>query len=233
MDDRLYFRQLLAGRDFARDDMVARQMVNFVYLIGDRETGEAVVVDPAYGIRELLDVVEADGMKLVGALGDPLPPRPRGWLHGRLHDRRCARAAHPQPGAHPRAGRRGAVGAAGDGSQRERSGAAPLGRRRDGRRHPDRADPHPGPHPRQPVLLRRRHARRRATRCSSRAAAAPTCPAATPPRSTRASPPSWPRCPTTLCSSLVTSTPPSRRPSWARCASSTTSSDRSRPSSGS
>ena len=46
MADRLYFRQLLSGRDFATDDPVAAQMVNFVYLIGDRETGEAMVVDP-------------------------------------------------------------------------------------------------------------------------------------------------------------------------------------------
>jgi len=67
-DDRLYFRQLLAGRDFATSDQLARQMVNFVYLIGDRETGEAVVVDAAYGIRDLLDIIETDGMKLVGAL---------------------------------------------------------------------------------------------------------------------------------------------------------------------
>jgi hypothetical protein len=28
--DRLYFRQLLAGRDFATSDPIARQMVNFV-----------------------------------------------------------------------------------------------------------------------------------------------------------------------------------------------------------
>jgi hypothetical protein len=48
--DRLYFRQLLSGADFARDDPLARQMVNFVYLVGDRETGEAMVVDPAYGV---------------------------------------------------------------------------------------------------------------------------------------------------------------------------------------
>mgnify|MGYP000182768902 CR=1 FL=1 len=41
-EDRLYFRQLLAGRDFAQSDPIARQMVNFVYLVGDRETGEAV-----------------------------------------------------------------------------------------------------------------------------------------------------------------------------------------------
>jgi len=66
-DDRLYFRQLLAGRDFATTDPVARQMVNFVYLIGDRETGEAVVVDPAYGIKDLLGILDEDDMTLVGA----------------------------------------------------------------------------------------------------------------------------------------------------------------------
>lgn len=69
MDDRLYFRQLLSGRDFATGDMIARQMVNFAYLIGDRETGEAVVVDPAYDVDGLLDVLEADGMTLTGVLG--------------------------------------------------------------------------------------------------------------------------------------------------------------------
>jgi glyoxylase-like metal-dependent hydrolase (beta-lactamase superfamily II) len=69
MDDRLYFRQLLSGRDLARADTVARQMVNFAYLIGDRETGEAVVVDPAYDVGDILSVLEADGMRLVGALG--------------------------------------------------------------------------------------------------------------------------------------------------------------------
>ena len=68
MTDRLYFRQLLSGRDFATDDPVAAQMVNFVYLIGDRETGQAVAVDPAYRVGDLLDVVAADGMTLVGVL---------------------------------------------------------------------------------------------------------------------------------------------------------------------
>jgi glyoxylase-like metal-dependent hydrolase (beta-lactamase superfamily II) len=72
--DRLYFRQLLAGRDIARDDPLARQMVNFVYLIGDREKGEAVVVDPAYDIRGVLDVLAADGMRLVGALATHYHP---------------------------------------------------------------------------------------------------------------------------------------------------------------
>ena len=72
--DRLYFRQLLAGRDFAVDDPVARQMVNFVYLIGDRRTGEAVIVDPAYGINELLGIIGNDGMRCVGALATHYHP---------------------------------------------------------------------------------------------------------------------------------------------------------------
>jgi glyoxylase-like metal-dependent hydrolase (beta-lactamase superfamily II) len=72
--DRVYFKQLLSGRDFAHGDMMARQMVNFVYLIGDRETGEAVVVDPAYNVADLLDIVEADGMRLTGVLGTHFHP---------------------------------------------------------------------------------------------------------------------------------------------------------------
>jgi hydroxyacylglutathione hydrolase len=64
----VYFRQLLSGRDFAVGDRVATQMVNFAYLIGDDETREAVVVDPAYAPGDLLDVLAADGMTLVGVL---------------------------------------------------------------------------------------------------------------------------------------------------------------------
>jgi glyoxylase-like metal-dependent hydrolase (beta-lactamase superfamily II) len=55
-------------------DPIARQMVNFVYLIGDRETGEAVVVDPAYDIGGMLDVLAADDMRLVGALATHYHP---------------------------------------------------------------------------------------------------------------------------------------------------------------
>src|ERR1700692_3932229 len=67
-DDRLYFRQLLSGRDFAQNDPIARQMLNFAYLIGDRETGDAVVVDPAYAAQDLVDALETDGMHLSGVL---------------------------------------------------------------------------------------------------------------------------------------------------------------------
>ena len=67
-DSRLYFRQILAGMDIADDDPIAQQMVNFIYLIGDRETGEAVVVDPAYDPKAIVDLLAADGMRLTGAL---------------------------------------------------------------------------------------------------------------------------------------------------------------------
>jgi glyoxylase-like metal-dependent hydrolase (beta-lactamase superfamily II) len=66
--DRLYFRQLLSGRDFAAGDMIATQMRNFAYLIGDRETKECVVVDPAYAAGDLVDALEGDGMTLSGVL---------------------------------------------------------------------------------------------------------------------------------------------------------------------
>ena len=66
--DRLYFRQLLSGRDFAVNDVIAQQMRNFAYLIGDRETGDCVVVDPAYAANDLLDILENDGLHLSGVL---------------------------------------------------------------------------------------------------------------------------------------------------------------------
>jgi len=56
MDD-LYFRQILAG-----------PMANFVYLIGSKATRQAVVVDPAWEIQEILDAAAGDGMTVTGAL---------------------------------------------------------------------------------------------------------------------------------------------------------------------
>ena len=72
--DRLYFKQLLSGRDFGSTDNLAKQMVNFVYLIGDRETGEAVIVDPAYDIDALLEILEEDGMQCSGVLATHYHP---------------------------------------------------------------------------------------------------------------------------------------------------------------
>jgi hydroxyacylglutathione hydrolase len=69
-----YFRQLLSGRDFAVGDPIATQMVNFVYAIGDRATGECVLVDPAYAVNDLLDVIEGDGMHCTGVLATHYHP---------------------------------------------------------------------------------------------------------------------------------------------------------------
>jgi hydroxyacylglutathione hydrolase len=70
----LYFRQLLSGRDFAVSNQLASQMVNFVYALGDRDTGECLLVDPAYAVRELIDVVGADDMSVTGVLATHYHP---------------------------------------------------------------------------------------------------------------------------------------------------------------
>ncbi|HHI80309.1 MAG TPA: MBL fold metallo-hydrolase [Planctomycetes bacterium] len=74
MKDRLYFRQLLSGRDFAHGDPVAAGMVNFVYLIGDRQTKTCLVVDPAYAVQELLDLAAQDEMEIEGVLATHFHP---------------------------------------------------------------------------------------------------------------------------------------------------------------
>lgn len=74
MNDHLYFRQLLSGVNFATEDPIAKQMANFVYLIGDRETGKCVIVDPAYAVDELIDVAQSDGMAVAGVLATHYHP---------------------------------------------------------------------------------------------------------------------------------------------------------------
>ena len=64
----IYFKQLLSGIDLGTSNPSARSMANFVYLIGNTETRECMVVDPAWDIDGILKVVEEDGMKLTGAL---------------------------------------------------------------------------------------------------------------------------------------------------------------------
>lgn len=66
--DELYFRQLLAGHQVARVHPVAGQMANFMYLVGDPEKREALIVDPAWDVASLLSIAEEDGYKVVGAL---------------------------------------------------------------------------------------------------------------------------------------------------------------------
>lgn len=70
----IYFRQLFAGRDFGASNMVCCQMENFVYLVGDTDSRECVVVDPAWAVDEIVDIAEADGMKVVAGLGTHYHP---------------------------------------------------------------------------------------------------------------------------------------------------------------
>lgn len=68
MSERLFVRQLLAGRDFAVGDPVAASMRNFVYVVGDQVRREVVLVDPAYAPGELVEVMRADDWEVVGAV---------------------------------------------------------------------------------------------------------------------------------------------------------------------
>jgi glyoxylase-like metal-dependent hydrolase (beta-lactamase superfamily II) len=74
LEHRLYFRQWLAGRDFAVGDAIGAQMANFVYAVGDKQTGEALLVDPCYAVGELLARLRDDGMRAIGALATHYHP---------------------------------------------------------------------------------------------------------------------------------------------------------------
>ena len=67
-ENQLFFKQLLSGVDIGRSDSSAQQMANFIYLIGDKKTHECVVVDPAWDIDGILEVIEAEEMQLKGSL---------------------------------------------------------------------------------------------------------------------------------------------------------------------
>lgn len=63
-----YFVQSLSGRDHAAGDLAATQMVNLAYLVGDRDTGECLVVDPSWDPMGLLQRARQDGMRVVGSI---------------------------------------------------------------------------------------------------------------------------------------------------------------------
>lgn len=64
----LYLRQLLVGRDVGQGNPAGAQMQNFVYLVGDRDAGECMVVDPAWDIAGIVERAGEDDMRIVGAL---------------------------------------------------------------------------------------------------------------------------------------------------------------------
>lgn len=73
-NEQLYFRQLLSGVDFAGGDHAAAQMVNFVYLIGDRSSGQCAIIDPAYAVDELVQIALDDGMTITDVLATHYHP---------------------------------------------------------------------------------------------------------------------------------------------------------------
>jgi glyoxylase-like metal-dependent hydrolase (beta-lactamase superfamily II) len=57
MTGNLYLKQLEIG-----------PMQNFIYLIGDRDKKECVMVDPAWDLKPVFEAAQKDGMKVTGAL---------------------------------------------------------------------------------------------------------------------------------------------------------------------
>lgn len=53
----LYLRQFELG-----------PMENFVYLVGDKKTGECLIVDPAWDVESVIQAAAEDGMKVIGGL---------------------------------------------------------------------------------------------------------------------------------------------------------------------
>jgi hydroxyacylglutathione hydrolase len=64
----IFIKQLLAGRDFAYADHFAAQMANFVYVIGDDDTRECLLIDPAWDVSGILDEIDRQELKLTGVL---------------------------------------------------------------------------------------------------------------------------------------------------------------------
>ena len=67
----LYFRQLCPGDEIATSGSelhaMARSMNNFIYVIGDRDTREAVVIDACWDVEGVVEAVRADGMNITKA----------------------------------------------------------------------------------------------------------------------------------------------------------------------
>jgi hydroxyacylglutathione hydrolase len=57
VNETLYLKQMELG-----------PMQNFVYLVGDPETRDCIVVDPAWDIDQILNTLAEDGMRLTGVL---------------------------------------------------------------------------------------------------------------------------------------------------------------------
>jgi len=82
-DDGFFFRQLLPGRDLAVAAANANQqhlftsatrMMNCIYLVGDRKTGDCIVVDPCWDIDGIKHVAKVNRMRLVAVVATHAHP---------------------------------------------------------------------------------------------------------------------------------------------------------------
>ena len=90
----IYFRYLVPGVHYCNGSTfnpitsvifeIAAQMRNLIYLVGDKNTGECVVLDPCWDVEGILREAHKDGMRVVGVIqthnhfdhvgGRPPPP---------------------------------------------------------------------------------------------------------------------------------------------------------------
>lgn len=64
----LFLEQLLGGRDHAKVHPVAGQTATFAYLVGCREAGECLAVDPSWDPRGVIAIAEEKGLQVVGGI---------------------------------------------------------------------------------------------------------------------------------------------------------------------
>ena len=80
-DNGFYFRQLMPGKDICIKSsgkvskmvemqvfQAAKQMQNFIYLVGDAKTRECVVIDACWDVEGIIEFVKDEKMKLIGAV---------------------------------------------------------------------------------------------------------------------------------------------------------------------
>ncbi len=70
----LFLQQLLGGRDHASTHPIAGQMANFAYLVGCRESGECLIVDPSWDPVGLVRIAEQHEMRLTGCIATHTHP---------------------------------------------------------------------------------------------------------------------------------------------------------------
>jgi glyoxylase-like metal-dependent hydrolase (beta-lactamase superfamily II) len=64
----LFLEQLLAGTDYAKVHPAAGQTATFAYLVGCREAGECLAVDPTWDPRGVIAIAEENGLHVVGGI---------------------------------------------------------------------------------------------------------------------------------------------------------------------